>query len=159
MNLVGHGVRDRQQRGPVEPAAEPVTVVVPVRRYRCIACESTLTVVPRGVVRHRHYSAAAIGLALALYGLERLPVAVVRKRISPWIRLGESAVGRWAALGRWLRAVKRRLLFPGVRAVPSGFTLRQIAERAGAALAACAPPTARPRPLVEQAFLGASSMA
>jgi hypothetical protein len=55
--------------------------------------------------------------------------------------------------------VKRGELFAVVRAVPSGFTFRQIAERAGASLAACAPPTARRRPLVEQAFLGAPAMA
>jgi hypothetical protein len=136
-----------------------VTVVVRVRRYRCVACRGTLTVAPRGTLQHRHYSAAAIGLALALFGLDGARMAEVRRRVSPWSMVGASAAGRWAALVRWIRAVRRGELFAAVRLAPSGCTLRQIAERAGATLAACAPPTARTRPLAEQAFLGAPAMA
>src|SRR5262245_55650155 len=64
--LVGHGLRERQARGPAEPQSRPETRVLRVRRYRCRLCGGLTTVLPRGLTARRHYSASAIGLALVL---------------------------------------------------------------------------------------------
>src|SRR5215213_1254852 len=67
--LQGHGTRDRQVRGPGGPGQAPTTVVLRVRRYRCVRCGAVIVVVPREVRARRLYSVAAIGFALALWGL------------------------------------------------------------------------------------------
>ena len=75
LGLHGHGVRTRQGRGPAEPDAAPQVRVFCVRRYRCTRCRATATVVPREVLTRRLFTAGAIALALALalWGLLRLP--------------------------------------------------------------------------------------
>src|SRR5690348_13799716 len=69
LGLHGHGLRERQLRGPLGPEQEPQMCVVRVRRYLCRRCGATLTVVPQGVLPRRLFSAAAIGLALCLWGI------------------------------------------------------------------------------------------
>lgn len=153
----GHGVRDRVLHGPPDAWAEPVLVVVVVRRYRCGRCRAVITVVPRGVVRRRRFSASAIGWALALFGLCDLDVAQIRRRVSP--RPAETVSGNqttWAQLRRWARAVRARRLFPVVRAPPLRFTLREVAARAATTLAALAPPALRHEPLDVRTFFGAA---
>jgi hypothetical protein len=157
LGLAGHGLRTRQVRGPLAPGEPPTTIEIDVRRYRCSACAAILTVLPRGLVPRRHFSAGAIALALACYGLAGQSQRQVRQRISPWTVLGDAARARWATLGRWIAAIGRRVLFPRVRAMPVGFTTRQVAERAATTLAAFAPPALAPRPLLEQAFAGAQA--
>lgn len=156
--IVGHGMRERQQRGPLDVGAPATEVVVRVRRYLCHACGQTLTVVPSEVTERRHYSASAMALAVALYGVAGLTPSEVRHQVSPWRIVGAAATG-WTTLRRWLRAVRRGTLFGGVRASPQSFTLRQVAERAAMTLAACAPPSAAAWPIERQAFAGAVAMA
>jgi len=69
-------------------------------------------VVPRGIVRRRLYSASAIALALALYGVAALAPAEVRRRVSPLRFVGATAAAGWASLRRWSRAVRASQIFP-----------------------------------------------
>ena len=100
-------------------------------------------------------SACAIALALALYGIERRPPPEVRRRTSPFARIGDRAVTGWVTLGRWAEAVRGHRLFPQVRPCPASFTRRQVAERAATTLGSRAPPP-MDAPLVTRAFNGAA---
>jgi hypothetical protein len=99
LGLWGHGLRERQQRGPLEVGGAAPTVVIRERRYRCRGCGALLVVVPRGVLRGRHYSASAIGLALALFGVVGMSLAEVRRRVSPWPVVGERRGRRGSRCG------------------------------------------------------------
>jgi len=66
----------------MQPGAVPQTLTVPLRRYWCRYCHAVLQVVPRGVLPHKHFAAAALVLALFLFGLQGLPVAQVRQQIT-----------------------------------------------------------------------------
>jgi len=126
------------------------------RRYHCLACGAVLLVVPRGILRRRLYSAGAIALALALWGVEKLAPGEVRARVSPWRIVGDAAAAGWASLRRWARAVRAFALFPCVRALPVGERLRRVAARAATTLAAYAPSSAEALPISTRAFLGAA---
>jgi len=151
-------VRERQQRGPLEAGGEPQTVVVRQRRYQCQGCEAVIAVVPRGVLRGRHYSAGAIGLALALFGVVGQSLAEVRARVSPWSVVGATARATWLTMRRWIRAIRDRRLFARVRATPAKWSARQTAERAAMTLEALAPPTLSDE-LGARAFAGATHAA
>jgi len=155
LGLRGHGLRERQQLGPLEPDDKPAEIVVAGRRYRCRGCGAVIVVVPRGMLPRRRYSASAIGWALALFGLRQRPMAEVRRRTSPWRIVGAAAAAGWAALSRWVDAIRERRLFARVRAAPTEWTKRQVAERAAGSLAAHAP-TGRGRAIEAQAFFGAA---
>ena len=156
LGLCGHGLRDRQQRGPLWPGAPAETVVVRVRRYRCRSGGCVITVVPCGVIPHLQFSGPAIGLAVALFGAG-VPATEVRRRVSPWATLGPTAAAGWASLGRWLRSIGEGRLFPRLRRWGHG-TPRRMAEWVGAALAAFAPPAFASRAPHEQAFFGVAQM-
>ncbi|WP_242396385.1 hypothetical protein [Anaeromyxobacter oryzisoli] len=126
-----------------------------LRRYRCQRCGSVVVVGPRGLLRRRLYSAGAVALALALYGLAALPPAEVRRRVSPLRIVGVTAAAGWASLRRWSRAVCAGRLFPVVRQLPADATLRQVAARAATTLAAYAPSSGG-LAVESAAFLGAS---
>lgn len=143
LNIVGHGLRERQQRGPLEPGAEPTEVVFRLRRYLCRTCGAVLEVVPATVSEGRLYTACAIGWALALFGIGRLPPAKVRAQVAPRRRLGATAAAGWVQLVRWVRAIRERVLFAVVRAAPPTWTPRQVAERAASTLAGFARPEQR----------------
>jgi hypothetical protein len=128
---------------------------VACRRFRCVACSAVVLVVPRAMLRRRWYSASAIALALALYGIDRAPPTEVRRRTSPFGNVGFTAAAGWATLGRWAKAVRARSLFPEVRQCPGQFTLRQVAERAATTLGSRAPPP-MDAPLSVRAFTGAA---
>lgn len=113
-----------------------------------------MRVVPRGTVPRRHFSGCAIGLALALYGGDRLTGAAVRRRVSPW---PVATTTGWRTLGRWISAVRAGRLFPGVRA-PPGAGMVLWAERTATYLAAHAPPSLRREPLPSRAFAGAAQL-
>jgi hypothetical protein len=102
---------------------------------------------------------AAIGLALALWGLTQATAAQVRRRVSPAKILGPTAVTGWATLRRWAQAVRRNDLFPSRPAPGPGATLRKGAASAAAALAASADPTSRGLDLASRAFFGAAQAA
>jgi hypothetical protein len=152
--LHGHGLRSRDQWGPPCATAPPEVGEVVCRRYHCLACGAVLLVVPRGVLRRRLYSASAIALALALWGVDGLASGDVRARVSPWRIVGATAAMGWASLRRWARAVRAGGLLAQVRAL-SGVRLREVAARAATTLAAYAPSSTDALPLATRAFLGA----
>jgi hypothetical protein len=153
--LYGHGCRERQVRGPLEPGGPPSVVTIRLRRYLCRACGAVATVAPRGTVCKRLYSAAAIALALVLWAVEGMPESEVRQRVCPWAGDPYGATTGWTALRRWARAAREGRLFPGVRRAPEGWSLRRVAERVATTLAALAPPPSG-GPLSAQAFRGAA---
>jgi hypothetical protein len=129
LGLHGHGLRGRQQWGPREPRGRPQMVELALRRYRCVrpGCRAVLLVGPT-VVRWRFlYSASAIALALAGWGVERRSAGEVRAQVSVFSIVGAAARG-WTSLVRW--AHRARELFPPVRPWPPWWPPRLIAERA-----------------------------
>jgi hypothetical protein len=131
----GHGERERTQRGPEAVGQPPVERSVGVRRYKCTQCGATVTVAPRGVVRRRLYTARAIGLALALFGIQLASVHAARAAIAPMASARDPAEGAtWSTLRRWAHEAKAGTLFVEGHACPPTFTLRQAAERAATAL-------------------------
>lgn len=134
-------------------------VEVAARRFLCRGCGAVLLVVPRGMMPRRHYSASAIALALALLGLLGLSLSEIRRRISPWQIVEEAAATSWPTLRRWVKAARRGKLFGAVRPSPAHFTMREVAERAAATIAACAPLAPGPEDPMAQAFLGGMYMA
>ena len=155
LQIWGHGLRDRQQRGPLSASGKPMEITIRVRRYVCRACGAVIAVVPQGVLAGRLFLAAAIGVALARFGARTLPMSEVRRRVSPWQRVGASAVGSWLSLRRWVGAIRERRLFASVRSSPSGFTARAVAARAAQTLAALAPPSLAGVEIEQRVFAGA----
>ena len=140
--------------GPAEPEGGPEADGILVRRYRCQRCGAVVTVVPSEVLRRRLYTASAIALSLALFGVLRQSAAVVRARVSPWRIVGSAATG-WTTLRRWIAAVGDGVLWRCVRPGPAGWSGRQIAERAATTIAAHAPPSPTPLPISATVFGGA----
>ena len=159
IQIHGHGLRERQVRGPLGPGEKAVAIGVLGRRYRCVVCGSVFLVVPREVLPRRQYSAAAIGFALAVWGLVKATAMAVRLQISPSTVLGFEAMTGWVTLRRWAKAVKNGCLFSSVPAAGPSATLRDVAALAATALAASADPTTRHLPLEQRAFLGAAHAA
>lgn len=156
LRLYGHGTRERQVRGPRGPNEPAALIGIVVRRYRCTSCGAVTVVVPQEVRARRLYSASAIGLALALWGLLGATSAEVRRRISPIARLGETAAMGWASLRRWARAVASQNLVASAPRAGPGATLRQVAACAAEALAAHADSTTRGLSSAQRAFVGAA---
>jgi hypothetical protein len=150
--IVGHGVVERQVRGPMSATGRPETIVIRVRRYRCRACKAILMVGPRGLVRGRWYSAGAIALALEAHARGETSVSV-RGRVSPSSVVGGSARERWVTPVRWVEAARAGELFAvsGLddldRRGVSEHVVLALAGRAGRALG---------DDLVEAAFAGAA---
>lgn len=155
LGIVGHGLRDRQQRGPMVAGGVPRLVVVRVRRYACL-CGAILTVVPRETLPARLYTTSAVAWALALFGVDGASPQQVRRRTSPWAIVGATAAAGWATLRRWVAAVRERRLLADVRTCPPDFTARQVAERAATTMAAFAPLAAAAVPIAARAFAGAA---
>jgi hypothetical protein len=109
-----------------------------------------MLVVPRGVSPRRHYSLAAIAMAMTLWALMALPPAHVRKRIcvSPSIAWGTE----WSTLRRWAHAARALVDLPAV------ITLREVAARVAQIAIGRAPPSLRTAPRVAQAFAGGTAM-
>lgn len=131
--LVGHGLVERQVRGPGDASGAAEQVVLRLRRYRCRTCRAVCVVGPRGLVHRRWYGAAAIALSLARYARGESTRAV-RAVISPARTIGASASERWSTLVRWIDTVQEGRLF-GVAGL-SGLGRRAVAERVVLALAA-----------------------
>jgi hypothetical protein len=140
--------------GPLEPDGKPQLTVVKVRRYLCTACGAAVTVGPSEALPGRLYTASAIALALALYGLQRLASAAVRALVSPMVVIGATSAVRWLTLKRWCRVVGTPALLRRARRVGGG--PRRVAAEAAASLAAHALPSPEPPSLTVQAFLGAA---
>lgn len=136
LQLVGHGLRDRVQRGPPAPGQPPIDACILTRRYRCKPCGAIMVVAPRGVLRRRLYRATAIGLSLALFGIEGGSARAVRAAIAPTASHRCPAEGAtWSTLRRWTREAKAGALIKDT-ACPPTFSLRQAAERVATSLLA-----------------------
>ena len=147
LGLHGHGLRERQLRGPLAAGGEPTIAVVGCRRYRCTGCGAIVLVVPRGVAPRRQYSQAAISMALAMWGLMAMPAEAVRARVGAWRVRGQASSG-WSTLRRWAQAAR----------TTAGPTLREVAGRAAQVAVGRAPPRDRGAPLWAQAFAGGATM-
>jgi hypothetical protein len=160
IQLHGHGTRERQVRCGAGPEAPTELVSVVARRYRCVLCGAVVIVVPREVRGRRVYSAPAIGLALALWGLLGMTAALVRRRVCPAMVVGDAAATGWATLRRWARDIAGGRLFASLPGPPGpAATLRRVAARAATALVAHADPTTRALPDEHRVFLGAAQVA
>ena len=156
LQMHGHGLRERQLRGPLEPGGPPVLIILLLRRYLCLLCGCVATVVPRGVLRGRLFSSSAIALALALFGLEEKTEVETRKKTSPWSIGGVTAADGWLCLHRWVRAIRRGRLFSGLFTFSDTWTARQVAARAARALASRGPSEHRAHAPSAAAFIGAA---
>lgn len=141
--------------GPTEAEGAPAAPTVRCRRFRCLRCNAVVLVVPRAMLPRRWYSASAIALALAMYGIECAAPAKIRRQVSPFKVIGYRAATGWVTLDRWADAVRAGDLFSQVRPTPAGFTRRQVAERAATTLGSRAPPP-MDAPLTARAFNGAA---
>lgn len=155
LGIVGHGLRERQLLGPPGPGQVPKMVLLLVRRFLC-KCGAVLTVVPCETIPGRLYTSSAVGWALALFGVQKLSAAEVRRQTSPWTIIGQIALTGWATLRRWIRAIRAGTLLSGLRASPSDFTARQVAERAALGLASLGPPPSGEASVATRAFQGAA---
>jgi hypothetical protein len=155
LGIIGHGLRQRQQRGPLVAGGAPKVVAILARRYAC-RCGAILMVVPGETVPRRLYTASAIAWALALFGVDQVTPAQVRQRTSPWTIVGATAATGWATLRRWVGAVRDRRLLPKVRPSPPDFSDRQVAERVATTVAALAAPSLATLPISARAFAGAA---
>ncbi|HEX7509340.1 MAG TPA: hypothetical protein VF550_21385 [Polyangia bacterium] len=155
LGIIGHGLRERQFLGPPGPGQLPKMVLLLVRRFLC-ECGAVLTVVPCETIPGRLYTSSAVGWALALFGVQKLSDAEVRRQTSPWTIIGQIALTGWATLRRWIRAIRAGTLLSGLRASPSAFTARQVAERAALGLASLGPPPSGEASVATQAFQGAA---
>lgn len=156
LNLHGHGQRERQVRGPLCPGGKPVHVVLTLRRYLCRSCQATMTVGPMGLLTRRLFSAAAMGLALCLWGLEKQKQAAVYEQVNDWRRPKEEARKGWRQMGRWVVGIVQGRLFGGLLPGSPPSAPQAVAERAAAALAARCSPTLCTQPMSQQVFEGAA---
>ena len=152
LGLHGHGLRDRAIFGPRDVDADPERGWVRCRRYLCVVgtCGAVILVVPRGVAPRRHYSLAAIAVAMTLWGILALPPARVRERIcvSPSVSWGTE----WSTLRRWAHAARALV------DLPAAITLREVAARVAQIAIGRAPPSLRTAPRAAQAFAGGSAV-
>lgn len=148
--LHGHGLRDRQLRGPLDPDGPATLIVIACRRYECTACGAILTVVPRGVAPRRHYGHAAIAMAFALWAIMHEPIGEVRRRVCAW-RISHDAPTRWPALARWAHSARAAF-------GDASMTLVAAAARAAQVAIGRTPPHLRHGPRWAQAFAGGSAM-
>jgi hypothetical protein len=159
IQLHGHGVRARLVFGPGGPTEAATITTIMARRYRCVPCTAVIVVVPREVRGRRQYSASAIALALALWGLLLATAAEVRRRVSAAKVVGATAARGWATLRRWARAAEQKKLFPSVPLPGGEATLRQVAAAVATALSASADPATRGHPVEQRAFVGGGQAA
>jgi hypothetical protein len=83
-----------------------------------------MTVVPATVVARKHYSGAAVALALALWGLCGWSAAQVRAAVAGLAQGGQAARG-WRTLARWACQVAQGQLFRAVDARAQGTPKRR----------------------------------
>lgn len=122
------------------------------RRYLCRACAAVMTVLPATAQPLRHFSGAAMAMALALWGMAGESASEVRRRVNDW-KPGPGARG-WRALSRWARAAGAGALFASL-----GLGADAPLERVAQALCGHAPVAARGASFHEQAFVGAAHVA
>lgn len=152
VGLHGHGLRDRQVRGPLELGEAPTETVIACRRYRCTTCGAVLLVVPRGIEFRRHYGRAAICFALALWSLAGWSQRAVRQQLGTW---PNSTATNWRALRQWAFAAAAGAWSWCEAAI--GLGPREAATRAAQIAAGRAPPMTS-GPIWEQAYAGGAAL-
>ena len=132
--IVGHGVVERQRLDPSGTGGTAEVAGQRVRRYRCRKCGHVMRVTHSALLQCKHYGAAAIAMALGLWGIERMPAERVRELVSPW-RQRDPSRSRWRSLGRWTTGAASGALW---RSVSTGLVglARSVAERCARLLAA-----------------------
>ena len=115
-----------------------------------------MTVGPMGLVARRLFSAAAMGLGLCLWGLEKQKEAAVYQQVNSWRRPPEQGKRGWRQLGRWVLGIVQGRLFRGLLPGSLAQAPRAVAERAAAALAARCSPTLCTAKMSQQVFWGAA---
>lgn len=124
-----------------------------MRRYLCRKCATVIRVVPAWCVPRKHFSGAAIALALALWGCTGQSAAEVREQVNDWKVRGAAARG-WRALRRWALEVGAGELFSELKLGVLTGSARDVARRAAQALAGHAPLAWRSANVEHQAQLG-----
>ncbi len=99
----------RLQLGPVDARAAPEVGEITLRRYRCRGCGAVVTVVPRGVAPRLRYRLRAVAWALGQWW-SGTSAAAVRRKVSPFSRIGEEAQRGWRSLRRWVRWLGERVV-------------------------------------------------
>jgi hypothetical protein len=152
IGLHGHGLRDRQVRGPLVLGDAPTETVIACRRYRCTACGAVVMVVPRGIEPRRHYGRATICFALALWSLAGWSHHAVRQRVGTW---PNPTATSWRTLRRWA-ATAASGAWSWCRAA-AGLAAKVAAARAAQIAAGRAPPMT-PGPIWERAYAGGATL-
>ena len=109
INVQGHGLGRRGQRGPPAPEEPAGNWNFRIRRYRCELCGAVIQVEPSSSTARKHFSGAAIAMALALWGLVRRSAAEVRKVVND---RSTDGVAGWTSLRRWAQGITDGTLFP-----------------------------------------------
>ena len=100
LGIVGHGTYERQVLG--YPELGDVTVFI--RRFQCLGCGITISVLPDVLLPWRWYAAPVIFNALWRHLVEEARECELRKHFGV-------AVERWRSLRRWRRQLLVRLWF------------------------------------------------
>ena len=129
-------------------------MVLWLRRYLCRCCQASMTVGPLGLVAHRLFSIAALGLALCLWGCQGKPAGQVRVQVDPLSHTGDDPMRGWRQLGRWALALREGRLLGGLLPGALPAAVRAVAQRAAAALAARCPAWMCGESLPNQVFAG-----
>lgn len=150
LGIVGHGLRDRQVRGPLDPRGVGGFVIVRVRRFRCLTCSAVISVVPRGVAPGRHFGAGTIGLAIALLSAGVCTLAV-RDRAGGY---GAAEATEWRTVRDWVQAGLEGRLVRSLQRL-AGLDRAHGARRLASLIAGHAPPGVTSSRLETLAFVGA----
>jgi len=129
--------------------------VILARRYRCTACDTVMRVLPASSAARKHFSGAAIAMALALWGLGGKSAREVREQVSDQRILGAGVRG-WRSLCRWAREITAGRLFAWLGLSGKAGRPRALAARAAQALIGWAAVAAREAAPEAAAFDGAS---
>lgn len=153
MVIHGHGTVERQLRGPRRPDGVALCIVEICRRYFCQACKTVIRVLPAAATSRKHFSGAAIALALAAWGLCAMSARQVRALVND-ARIEGAAARGWRTLRRWADDVRSGKLFAieALRILPEG--RRACAARAAQVLAGYADRAVAERPVTHQSFDG-----
>lgn len=154
LRLHGHGTRPRSLAGlitmPDSLAAERLTaqtVEIRIRRYVCVECGRTMTVVPGQVRSHAEILLSTVVVALGLWAYH--PDAPASEVVRDWV-LGpdEASPPGWRQLRRW--ASETDLI--GARPVDRRLLPKRRAAEIIQTLAARAPPDTRGESLTKRAL-------
>ena len=154
LQVVGHGLRDRQIRGCIDADGAAVCITIRVRRYRCRVCGAMMTVVPLGVAARRHFGAGTLGLAVSLFG-HGCQARRIRERLGG---LGAPEVHGWVTLRRWTAALVRGSLLARLGPLPLAEP-RARAARAAMIIVTHAPTHLSSTGFARKAFEGAVRLA